>query len=44
MRQARNAASPNHPNAAGITYADEILQVPHKVLGKCIQGENQMKA
>ena len=44
MRQTYNAASPNHPDAAGIPGADELFQVLHKVAGVCVYGMNQMEA
>lgn len=44
MRQTHDAASPNHPNAAGVLYADELLQVFDEIAGEYINGANQMEA
>ena len=38
MCQAHEVAGPNHPNTVGISCTDELLQVPHKVAGECVQG------
>ena len=43
MCQAHEVAGPNHPNTVRISCTDELLQVPHKVAGECVQGAGQMK-
>jgi hypothetical protein len=43
MGQTCDAATPNCPNAAGIPYRDEPLQVLHQVARESVQAVNQIK-
>jgi len=42
MSQTRNTTSPNRLNAAAVPHLYKPLQVPHKGVGKFIQGESQL--
>ena len=44
MRQTRNTASPNRPNAATVLYRHELLQVFRKGVRESAQGGNQLMA